>query len=179
MNYGKASCICIKHAVHVNNTGIFEPFSFLISVFSFCETHQRERKPPARSTGWHHSSQSCMPEQRKLERQQERACREKSAASHAMPVQLHRTTCHPMQPSRAILAPPVGKQRPLSAQSPVWSCRAEAICSSRLLAGKWPSLFLATALQVRPALHQQHGFFFLNSPLGPVRLKKGMKTKTI
>lgn len=98
MNYGKASCICIKHAVHVNNTGIFEPFSFLISVFSFCETHQRERKPPARSTGWHHSSQSCMPEQRKLERQQERACREKSAASHAMPVQLHRTTCHPMQP---------------------------------------------------------------------------------
>lgn len=39
---------------------------------------------------------------------------------------------------------PLGKQRPLSGQSLLWSCRAEAICSSWLLTVKWPSLFLAT-----------------------------------
>lgn len=43
---------------------------------------------------------------------------------------------------------PLGEQSPLSGPSPLRSCGAEAICSSWLLAVKWPSLFLATMILI-------------------------------
>lgn len=55
---------------------------------------------------------------------------------------------------------PLGEQSPLSGPSPLQSCRAEAICSSWLLAVKWPSLFLATMILICARSVQISGFNF-------------------
>lgn len=57
---------------------------------------------------------------------------------------------------------PLGKQSPLSGQSLLWSCVAEAICSSWLLTVKWSSLFLATASLVCATLKWKGWFCFFN-----------------
>lgn len=60
--------------------------------------------------------------------------KQKIPASHAtlVPVTLDHMPPCATKPCHSSL--PLGKQRPLSGQSPMWSCGAEAICSSWLLA---------------------------------------------
>ncbi len=101
----------------------------------------------------------------------------KSAASHATPVPVTPDHMPPCAAKPCHSSFPLGKQRPLSGQSLLWSCRAEAICSSWLLTVKWPSLFLVTALLVCATLNQPGSFYFVNFLLGPVCLEKGMKTE--
>lgn len=135
--------IIIKHRTHEINRGIFEAFfkSQTLHCNFFRETHQGSCPLPAAlddiiapraawlGRGW-------------KDRGKGPAVR--SAASHATlaPVTAgHMPPCA-TKPCHSSL--PLDKQRPLSGQSLLWSCRAEAICSSWLLTVKWPSLFLAT-----------------------------------
>ena len=92
-------------------------------------------------TGWHHGSQSCMTEY-VLERQAGKGLAAKCAASHT-PFPVTRDHMPPCAIKPCHSGFPLGKQRPLSDQSPLWSWRAEAICSSWLLTVKWPRRFLA------------------------------------
>lgn len=137
--------VCITQGA---NAGIFEVFFPQISDFAVL---------PAASRSWGDVRGTGL--------------QEKSAASHATPVPVTPDHMPPCAAKPCHSSFPLGKQRPLSGQSLLWSCRAEAICSPWLLTVKWSSLFLVAALPV--CCNQPVWFCLEDFLLGPGCLEKG------